>query len=57
LKGGEAISIEDGAVFIDSSPDAFVENLPSIDPDTVPDEPAEEEDTGEEEDTEADQAE
>jgi hypothetical protein len=59
LKGGETISIEDGAIFVDSSPDAFVENPPSIDPDTVPDEPEEEEDTGDaEEDTgEADQAE
>ncbi len=54
LKGGEAVSIDDGAIFIDSSPDAFVEGLPSIDPDTVPDQPEEEEDTGEEdtEDTE-----
>ena len=44
LKGGESVSIEDSAIFVDSSPDAYVEDIPGIDPDTVPDEPAEEDD-------------
>jgi hypothetical protein len=57
LKGNEAVSIESGAIFVDSSPDANVEDLPSIDPDTVPDKPAEEEDTGEEDSEEDGQAE
>jgi hypothetical protein len=33
LKGGEAVSIEDGVIFVDSSPDANIEDAPDIDPD------------------------
>jgi hypothetical protein len=54
LKGNEAVSIEAGAIFIDSSPDADVEDLPNIDPDTVPDKPVEEEEDTGEEDSEED---
>lgn len=57
LKGNEAVSIEDSAIFIDSSPDAFVEGLPDIDPDTVPDEPVEEEDVDDEDLEDTDQTE
>jgi hypothetical protein len=50
LKGGETVSIDDGALFIDVSPDATAEGLPNLDPDTVPDEPADEEDTNDDSD-------
>ena len=33
LKGGEAVSIEDGVIFVDSSPDADIGDAPDIDPD------------------------
>jgi hypothetical protein len=33
LKGGEAVSIEDGVIFVDSSPDADIGDSPDIDPD------------------------
>ena len=57
-KGNEAVSIEAGAIFIDSSPDADVVDLPNIDPDIVPDKPVEEEeDTGEEDSEDAGQPE
>jgi hypothetical protein len=46
LKGGETVSIQDSALFIDSSPDAFVADLPNLDPDNVPDEPQEDESDG-----------
>jgi len=36
LKGGEAVSIEDGVIFVDSSPDANAEDAPDIDPDATP---------------------
>lgn len=40
LKGGETVSIEDGMLFVDHSPDADVKDIPDIDPDAPP--PAEE---------------
>ncbi len=55
FKGEESVSIEEGAMFIDSSPDAFVEGLPAMDPDNMPDEPEEEENV-EDETEDADQA-
>jgi hypothetical protein len=33
LKGTEAVSIEDGVIFVDSSPDADEQDLPDVDPD------------------------
>jgi hypothetical protein len=33
LKGGEGVSIEDGVIFVDSSPDANIGDAPDIDPD------------------------
>jgi hypothetical protein len=36
LKGTEAVSIEDGVIFVDSSPDADDEDIPDIDPDAEP---------------------
>lgn len=36
LKGGETVSIEDGALFVDHSPDADVKDIPDIDPDAPP---------------------
>jgi len=35
LKGGEAVSIEDGVIFVDSSPDANIGDAPDIDPDAA----------------------
>jgi hypothetical protein len=35
LKGGEAVSIEDGAIFVDASPDADDNDAPDIDPDAA----------------------
>jgi len=40
LKGSEAVSIEDGVIFVDSSPDANDEDLPDIDPDAPAAEPS-----------------
>jgi hypothetical protein len=54
LKGGESVSIEDSAVFVDSSPDAYVEDLPNLDPDNVPDEPQEEDNSGDDDSDDAD---
>ena len=36
LKGGETVSIEDGVLFVDHSPDADVKDIPDIDPDAPP---------------------
>ena len=36
LKGGETVSLEDGALFVDHSPDADVKDIPNIDPDAPP---------------------
>jgi hypothetical protein len=36
FKGGEAVSIEGGVIFVDSSPDADAANAPDIDPDAAP---------------------
>jgi hypothetical protein len=36
LKGGETVSIEEGALFVDHSPDADVKDIPNIDPDAPP---------------------
>jgi hypothetical protein len=36
LKGGETVSIEDGALFVDHSPDADIKDIPDIDPDAPP---------------------
>ena len=36
LKGGETVSIEDGVLFVDHSPDADVKDIPNIDPDAPP---------------------
>ncbi len=33
LKGSEAVSIEDGVIFVDSSPDADDQDIPDVDPD------------------------
>ena len=41
LKGGETVSIEDGVLFVDHSPDADVKDIPDIDPDAPPEESAE----------------
>jgi hypothetical protein len=35
LKGGETISIEDGVMYVDHSPDADIKDIPDIDPDTA----------------------
>lgn len=35
LKGTEAVSIEDGVIFVDSSPDADDQDLPDVDPDAA----------------------
>jgi hypothetical protein len=34
LKGSESVSIEDGVIFVDSSPDADDQDIPDIDPDS-----------------------
>lgn len=54
LKGGEDVSIEDNAIFIDSSPDAYVEDLPNLDPDNVPDEPQEDDNSGDDDNDDSD---
>lgn len=36
LKGAEIVSIEDGVLFVDHSPDADVKDIPDIDPDAPP---------------------
>jgi len=36
MQGGETVSIEDGVIFIDHSPDADIEGIPDIDPDAPP---------------------
>jgi hypothetical protein len=36
LKGEETVSLEDGALFVDHSPDADVKDIPNIDPDAPP---------------------
>jgi hypothetical protein len=36
LKGGETVSIEDGVMYVDHSPDSDVKNIPDIDPDAAP---------------------
>jgi hypothetical protein len=36
LKGGETVSIEDGVMYVDHSPDSDVKDIPDIDPDTAP---------------------
>jgi hypothetical protein len=36
LKGGETVSIEDGVLFVNHSPDADVKDIPNIDPDAPP---------------------
>ena len=36
LKGGETVSIEDGVMYVDHSPDSDVKNIPDIDPDATP---------------------
>jgi hypothetical protein len=41
LKGGETVSIEEGVMFVDHSPDADVKDIPDIDPDAAPKEGAE----------------
>lgn len=43
LKGSEKVSIDGGAIFIDSSPDSDVKDLPDIDPDAVREEPEDDE--------------
>jgi len=35
LKGGETVSIEDGVMYVDHSPDADIKDIPDIDPDTA----------------------
>jgi len=35
LKGGETVSIEDGVIYVDHSPDADIKDIPDIDPDTA----------------------
>lgn len=40
LDGGEAVSIEDGIIFIDHAPELDEEDIPDIDPDAVPGEAA-----------------
>lgn len=36
FKGGEKVSIEGGVLFVDSSPDASTDGIPSVDPDSTP---------------------
>jgi hypothetical protein len=36
LKGGETVSIEDGVMYVDHSPDSDVKDNPDIDPDAAP---------------------
>jgi hypothetical protein len=36
LKGGETVSIEDGVMYVDHSPDSDVKDIPDIDPDAAP---------------------
>jgi len=35
LKGNETVSIEDGVMYVDHSPDADIKDIPNIDPDTA----------------------
>ncbi len=36
LKGDETVSIDEGALFVDHSPDADIKDIPDIDPDAPP---------------------
>jgi hypothetical protein len=40
LEGGDTVSIEDGVIFIDHSPDSDAEDVPNVDPDAAPEEGA-----------------
>jgi hypothetical protein len=51
FKGNETVSIDGGAMFIDSSPDAEAKDLPDIDPDAAPAEPSEGEEPLDEEES------
>lgn len=35
LKGGETVSIEDGVMYVDHSPDSDVKDIPDVDPDAA----------------------